>query len=69
LGEKGSDLLGVKGLGFAELVAEFFRIRLILEPFDSGKGGLVTVFVTKDCRLVAEKNEGSFEDAVGDRAV
>jgi len=26
-GEKGSDLLGVRGLGFADFVKEFFRFR------------------------------------------
>lgn len=59
--------LGVRGLGFAKLVAEFRSVRLILEPFDSGKGRFVTVFVTENCWLVSKGNEGGFKDAVGNR--
>ena len=53
-------------LGFAKLVAKFRSIRLILEPFDSSKGCFVRGLVAKDCGLVPERDEGSFEDAVGD---
>ncbi len=59
--------LGWVRLGFAELVAKFFRIRLILEPFDGGKSCFIRGLVAKDCGLMAEGNEGGFEDAVGDR--
>jgi hypothetical protein len=69
LGEKGSDLLGVMGLSFAELVAKLRSIGLILKPFDSSKGGFVGRLVAKDCGLMSERDEGGFEDAVGDGVV
>jgi hypothetical protein len=54
------------GLGFAKLVAKLFRVRLSLEPFDSGESGFVRWLVAKDCRFVAIGHEGGFENAVGD---
>jgi hypothetical protein len=69
LGEKGLNLFGVRELGFAELVAKFRSIRLILKPFDSSKGSFVAAFVAKDCGLVSEGDEGSFKDAIGDGVV
>jgi hypothetical protein len=69
VGEKGSDLLGVRDLGFAEFVAKLFRVGLIFEPFDSSESSFVGRLVAKDRRLVSERNEGSFENAVGDGVV
>ena len=59
--------MGVGGLGFAELVTELFRVRLSLKEGNSCKGSFVTVFVTENCWLVSEGNEGCFKDAVGNR--
>ena len=60
-------LCGFEGgvLGFAKFVGKLFRVRLALEPFNGSKGCFVTVFVTDDCRLVPEGNEGGFKDAIG----
>ena len=40
-------------------------VGLVIEPFDGGKSRFVSVFITDDCRLMAEGNEGGFEYAVG----